>query len=235
MRYVKPSGLSAAKMNNLVSALLGQDLFAGRTEHLKAPSFGQALTPEGGNTFVGDTHMADIYSVNPAQLFKNTGKVYDAMAAHMRAVAKALGIDTRDAQAAAWSWKVTLDAVMAQNPGATPAELIKLVTPERIAAEKRDFVDIMLRDQQVRDLLRKNYGLSQKQLAEFDQRLKALQQRQRPASSSQTRPAKGAAGRSLKAAIERIRQAEAKRSVAQNPPPPFDTVGESSGSEEVPF
>jgi len=173
-KYVKFFSLEAAKMPNLVRALRGEDLFAGRTKSFKAPTMGQALqapttiTRESG---VMDSHMGDIHGINQEAMAKP--QTYYAMVANSRAVANEVSrqigerIDTRDVQAAQWATKLAIKNLLQETPTAPAGKILERLTPEVIDSYKKDIVDILGsndiirfqgKDYRIPEMLKELYG-----------------------------------------------------------------------------
>jgi len=158
-KYVKVFSLAGAKMPNLTSALLGQDLFAGRKQSFKAPSMGQALqgeTSEARSTFVGDTHMADMMGIDAKAVSKP--QTYYAMTANARKVAQNLNMNTRDVQSAQWATKLAIQEIMGQEPSAPAGKILDRVTPDIVEKYKKDIVDLIKTDPTIRQYLEDTYG-----------------------------------------------------------------------------
>jgi hypothetical protein len=190
--------LPNTKIPNAMKALSGEEMWPDLTKNsaFKAPSFARNL--RGWlDSATNDGWMSLFAGVDPAAISKPES--YHPLSIATRAAAKELGWETAEAQSAIWSFTQALTE--------RGEEL-----PEEVRKHSEDFVDILARDPQTRELLA-DLGVSH---ANLDAKLKAIGEK--PEVSGRTT---GTTSRSIGKLKERIETARGKGTI----PPPKSAQG----------
>lgn len=201
---VRPNSLATTKLPNLIRSFNNLSLMEGRKDNFKVPNFGENLS---GNTkaVTNDTHMADYAGMNVKTM--QHAPLYNAMTAHVRSAADALGIEPRQAQAAIWTFKTVLSHVLEGSGADTkPWQMVGKITPEDFAEYNKDISHLLLNDPEVRAAMKDKLGVD---LDEFDKKAKAKLATVKPTLIT---PAE------QKAALERLGQAANRLAAGKNKP-----------------
>jgi hypothetical protein len=135
-----------SRLFNAIRALQDQPL-SGPKVSAFAPNLGKNI-----HKSTNDTWMAVFSDTDPNTI--NQKHLYDAVSTHVRIAAKKNGINTRQAQAAIWSFIKALAELSGWGADRwiPPQEIIdrNLLTPELIEAHAQDFADLLLTDYNIR-------------------------------------------------------------------------------------
>jgi hypothetical protein len=149
-----------SKMNNLVSALNGEDMLPGdRSKYYKVGNFAENLRGMMKNV-TNDSWMGVFGGVGEKDMGKP--QFYHAMALRTRQAAAKLRIHPAEAQAAIWAFTKTL-AEMSGWKGSSeryrPMEMLDRMTPDKMTSYAQDFSELMRDDSEVRAILQMSYGV----------------------------------------------------------------------------
>jgi GNAT superfamily N-acetyltransferase len=138
-----------SRLFNAIRALQGQPL-SGPKVGAFAPNLGENVDKS-----TNDTWMAIFSGVDPNVI--NQQHIYDAVTTHVRLAARENDLNTRQSQAAIWSFIKTLAEASGWGPGRwiPPQQVIdeNLLSPELIALRSQDFADLLRDDYTIRALL----------------------------------------------------------------------------------